>query len=264
MKKMVALIATMMVLVLATLTPVTVRAETLNVTDVIENIMVTTKSPTPEDWDKLVERFENHEIDRSGEVRSIDQICELVLCFEKDRMYAIEDHHNIMYDDGFLGLGFWETDPHNMEDVKKALQIISKVYEAKTGVKILFTEIRENPEDGYHYIKFYTKESPYWQTHQITKLGETAYAQCNVDYGYYYESAWNAGSGKKGHVCNAFVSWNEKVSVIAVAYLDDQNEVVEVVSGEGIHIHQDRKRMLLIRTDETLLGWIAPENVVTD
>jgi hypothetical protein len=53
MKKMVALIATMMVL--ATLIPVTVRAETLNVTDVIGNIVVTTKSPTPEDWDKLVE-----------------------------------------------------------------------------------------------------------------------------------------------------------------------------------------------------------------
>ena len=260
MKKFVALIA----MLVATLTlTVPVRAETAE--DVIPQIIeVITESPTEEDWDSAVMWSQNHPRDwQSDEVKSIDQIADLIGMLEDCRKYAIEDHHNIIGEGGHLGIGIWEKDAEKMEAVKRTIDVLVKAFNAKTGVRVFFEKERERPEDGYVLWRFYTKEEPYYEKHPVTTIGQSAYAKWNNADGRYYESAWGGGSGMHGYIGNEYVFYNQKIEVIGVAYINDNNEVVEVVDEPGATIDTNRKRRLLAKTETTLLGWFDPKNLVT-
>ncbi len=260
------------IIIFATIFMITTPVQAETVFEAIPKIVTVEPISSIEDiistegWDNLVIRCQVTQIDRTKEVLSTDQIVWLVKTLEKDRIQAIEEYRNIMWpgSGSGIGVGIWEKEAQQMTEVEVAFKKVASDFEAKTGVKLLIKKGREVPEDGYICFNFYTKETPYYQTHQVQSLGEFGYAQRNLDMGNYYESPSGGGSGKSAHIENRYVSYNQRVQVVGVAYLDEHNEVVEVGFEEGIHISQSRKRMLLIKTEKTLLGWTAPENVVTD
>ena len=74
----------------------------------------------------------------------------------------------------------------------------------------------------------------------------------------------NGLTGRNGVVGNKYISSGDRVTIVKVAYLDENNEVVEVVSENGVEIETYRRRMLLAKKGETVLGWFHPENIVTE
>ena len=159
-------------------------------------------------------------------------------------------------------IGIWEKDANRKETVEGLLEIICNTFQAKTGKKLWFEKTKEKPEDGYTSYHFYTDVPEYW-LHQVTKVGESAIVQANYEEGKYFESAWADGSGKHGAVGNRYVSSGDIVNILKVAYLNENNEVIEVVSENGAEIEGYRRRMLLAKKGETIIGWFYPENVVT-
>lgn len=259
MKKVVYCIIIFATMVFMITTPV--RAERFSVDD-LEIPEVQVQEATPEEWDKLVEWCENHPEDRySDEVKSIDQIAWLVVELKKSIDYAQKEYHNIL--DVNLGIGIWEKENNRKEAVEKTIEIISNMFQAKTGVNLRVEKTKEDPEDGYACYMFYTDVPEYW-LHQVTKVGESALVQANYNEGKYFESAWSDGSGRFGKVGNQYVSSGDIVTILKVAYLNENNEVIEVVSENGAEIEGYRRRMLLAKKGETVLGWFYPENVVTE
>jgi len=240
MKKIVALI---MVILMAF--PTYVRAE--NVDDVIPKIIeVQVPEAKAEDWNYLVERFRDHEEDRSGDVRSIDQIAWLVQTMEKHREESVEENHPL---DILLGIGIWENDTEKLEKVESAINKIVEAFEAKTGARLLITKT-ERSESYYFEVKMTEK-----------KIGESAVVKKYDTDGRYFESAWGTGTGRFGKIGNDYVSENDQVILIKVAYLNEKDEVVEVVSEPGVSIDSERRRMILIQKGDTILGWISPYNI---
>lgn len=253
MKKMVALIT--MVILMAF--PTYVRAETLDVDEVISKIQFSYPEATPEDWDRLVVFFKNAHIEeiKSGDPASEYQSRVLVDTLES----SINDqYHNEVRVS--CGIGIWEKDPNSKENVEGWLETICKVFQTKTGKKLWLEKTKEKPEDGYTFYRFYT-DVPEYELHQVTKVGEEAVVQNNYNNGRYFESAWADGSGKHGAVGNRYVSSGDIVTILKVAYLNENNEVIEVVSEKGFEIETYRRRMLLAKKGETVLGWFHPENI---
>ena len=256
MKKFVALIA----MLVATLTlTVPVRAATVD--DVISKITeVQAPEAKPEDWDRLVDFFKNAHIEeiKSGDPASEYQMRVLVDTLERSIM---QPYHNEIRVD--CGIGIWEKDLKEKEKIEKMLETICNAFRAKTGKKLWLEKTKEKPEDGYTFYRFYT-DVPEYELHQVTNVGKEAVVQNNYNNGRYFESAWADGSGRFGKIGNQYISSGDIVTIVKVAYLDKNNEVVEVVSEKGFEIETYRRRMLLAKKGETVLGWFHPENIVTE
>lgn len=256
MKKFVAVLFLMLTIVI----PTSVRAETLGVDDVILEIKeVQAPEATSEDWDRLVDFLKNANIEeiKSGYPASEYQIRVLVDTLE--RSINVQYHNEIHVD---CGIGIWEKDLKEKEKIEKMLETICKVFQAKTGKRLNMAKTEEKP-NGYAFYMFNTDVPEYW-LHQVTKVGEKAVVQNNYNNGRYFESAWGDGSGKHGTVGNKYVSSGDRVTIVKVAYLDKNNEVVEVVSEKGFEIETYRRHMLLVKKEGTVLGWFHPENIVTE
>lgn len=255
MKKMVALIT--MVILMAF--PTYVRAETLDVDEVISKIQFSYPEATPEDWDRLVVFFKNAHIE---EIKSGDPASEYqsrILVDTLERSMNAPYHNEIRVS---CGIGIWEKDPKEKEKVEKRFETICKLFRAKTGKRLNMAKTEEKP-NGYAFYMFNTDVPEYW-LHQVTKVGEKAVVQNNYNNGRYFESAWADGSGRFGKIGNQYISSGDIVTIVKVAYLDKNNEVVEVVSEKGFEIETYRRRMLLAKKGETVLGWFHPENIITE
>lgn len=258
MKKFVAVL--LMLTMVITL-PTSVRAESLTVEDLIHEINeIPAPEAKPEDWDRLVDFFKNADVEavKAGYPASEYQMRVLVDTLE--RSINAPYHNEIRVD---CGIGIWEQDPNRKETIKGWLEIICNAFQAKTGKKLWLEKTKEKPEDGYTFYRFYT-DVPEYELHQVTKVGEEAVVQNNYNNGRYFESAWADGSGKHGAVGNRYVSSGDIVTILKVAYLNENNEVIEVVSEKGVEIEGYRRRMLLAKKGETVLGWFYPENLVTE
>lgn len=250
MKKLVAFLIGIVIL-MTFQTPV--RAENFGIEDLIpENSEITelpAPEPTPEDWDAVVERFKDHKEDcSSDQVKSIDQIAWLVQTMEKHRREAIKENYPL---DIHLGIGIWENDTEKLKNVEKAINVIVKTFEAKTEVALKVVK-DERTETGYCCFEVRLQEKVLGCPVRVKKF--------HTD-GLYFESAWGAGSGRFGTIGNNYLSENDMVVPIKVAYLNEKNEVVEVVSEPGVSIDSNRSRMILIQKGDTILGWISPYNI---
>lgn len=245
MKKFVAVILALIMMTF----PTSVRAENLTIDDLIREINeIPAPEATSQDWDDVVERLKDHHEDRtSDEIKSIDQIAWLVQTMEKQREEAVEENHplNIL-----LGIGIWE-EPKVLKTVEDAIHRIVEAFEAKTEVALKVVK-DERTETGYCYFEVRLQEKVLGCPVRVKKF--------HTD-GLYFESAWEAGSGRFGRIGNAYLSEDELVIPIKVAYLNEKNEVVEVVSEPGVSIESNRSRMILIQKGDTILGWISPYNI---
>ena len=249
MKKIVALI--MVIILMAFPTPV--RAENLTIDDVFSEIQ-------EEDWDQVVNFFKNAQIEdvRSGDITTEHQLRVLINALERRRN---NPYHGIIHVS--CGIGIWEKDLKEKEKTEKMLDNIRDIFQAKCGAKLRIVKTKEKPEDGYSFYMFLSDVPEYW-LHQVTKVGEEASVQVNYNDGRYFESAWGDGSGRNGVVGNKYISSGDRVTIVKVAYLDENNEVVEVVSENDVEIEGYRRRMLLVKKGETILGWFHPENILTE
>ena len=241
MKKFVAVIYA---IIFVCIIPVNVYAMT---PDDLSKIQESVPEVTSEDWDYVVERFKDHKRDyTSEEVKSIDQIAWLVQTLEKDRVESVEENHPL---DILLGIGIWEKDTEKLEKVESAINKIVEVFEAKTGARLLITKTERS--ESYYFEVTMTEK----------KIGESAVVKKYDTDGRYFESAWGTGTGRFGKIGNDYVSENDQVILIKVAYLNEKDEVVEVVSEHGVSIDSNRSRMILIQKGDTILGWISPYNI---
>ena len=256
MKKFVAVILALIMMTF----PISVRADNLTIDDLIREINeIPAPEATSEDWDRLVNFFKNAHIE---EIKSGDPASEYqsrVLVDTLERSINAQYHNEVRVS---CGIGIWEKDPNSKENVEGWLETICKVFQAKTGKRLNMAKTEEKP-NGHAFYMFYTDEPEYW-LHQVTKVGEEAIVQNNYNNGRYFESAWGDGSGKHGTVGNKYVSSGDRVTIVKVAYLDKNNEVVEVVSEKDFEIETYRRRMLLVKKEGTVLGWFHPENIVTE
>ena len=216
------------------------------------------KETKPEKWDWVVDFCKNTETEP---FTNGYEICSLVEHFEEQR------NNRSVYHDAIIIHCYREFLVENdaqLEILDYFIDSIVKAFESKTGQNVFVEKKYFDNHIGLGCRYTFESQACSYVAAQVLKVGDTGVAKANFGYGIYFERAEGDGTGKHWYIGNDFVSENDQITVNKVAYLNDDNEVIEMSDKTGTYIDCSKKRMLLVQKEETVLGWFYPENVVTE
>lgn len=252
MKKVACLFA----LIILTI-PTAVRAETISVDDELSKIQeVQVTEATPKDWDRLVEFCKTA---KPEPLTNGYEMCSLVEHFEEQRNNGSVYHNAIVI---HCPIELLAENNAELDIFDQCIDTIVKAFEAKTGQYVCVEKNFFNNHIGLGCRYIFKSQACDYVAAQVIKIGDPGVVKVNFRNGLYYASAWKDGSGRHGHIGNRYIVEGDSVIIVKVAYLDDNNEIVEVCDKWGINIDCQRKRMLLAQKGETTLGWFYPENIL--